>query len=150
MLPQSGMHFQVKPFSALFNPVGEAANSRNTNFLNQLNHSALVRLTLAVLKRSFIQSHEDCIFHSNFQMSFLGVLTDGYSMEWPLGNSWQHNYILHSSTIPQLEAYTPLKMVRSQTVLSPSEKGQTLEARTLIFVFVCRAKDHQPTYTQMP
>lgn len=81
MLPQSGMHFQVKPFSALFNPVGEAANSRNTNFLNQLNHSALVRLTLAVLKRSFIQSHEDCTFHSNFQMSFLGVLTDGYSME---------------------------------------------------------------------
>lgn len=62
-----------------------------------------------------------------------------------------NNYILSSSTIPQLQAYTPLNMVRSHTVLSASEKGQILGALTLtLLLFVCRGKHHQPPCTQLP
>lgn len=150
---QPGRHFKVKPVSALFNPAGEAANSRNTNFLNQLNQSVLVRLILAALKRAVhhAQTHQGCILlHLYCQMPFLVVvLTDGYSTGWPLGNitiswtpaqspSWKHIHLC-------------LKMGRSQTDLPPSEKGQALEELILILLlFVCRGKDHQPPCTQLP
>lgn len=60
-----------------------------------------MRLILAALQRAVchIQSHESCILLPlNYQMPFLGILTDSYSMEWPwkqlttwLYPEFQHN-----------------------------------------------------------